>query len=233
MMNRTLIRKAYWGEERNGCDWREDFFNRNVALVYNLILRAVKDHYYAEDLTQDTFIRFFQNCHSIHTSEAGYLKAIAARLSIDFLRKKGRETPVYEHKDISDSRAEVAGIIINMECASRLTGALKGLDDYTRSFIVTLSEGFKLRDLSLIFNVTTSKIRSDSVRCRRKAIQALCSEKDMKSCFNEEETDFIDCYTHPYWSKKKVRDSKKLTDSDFTKIQKSVFTKIYCFYSPQ
>lgn len=233
MMNRTSIRRAYWGKEENGCDWREDFFNRNVTSVYNLILRTVKDHYYAEDLTQDTFIRFFQNCHSIHTSETGYLKAIAARLSIDFLRKKGRETPVYEHKDISDSKAEVAGIIINKECACKLTEALKGLDDYTRSFIVSISEGFKLRELSLIFNVTASKIRSDSVRCRRKALRVICNEKYMKNCFNEEKTHFIDSFTHPYWSKKKVRDSKKLTDNDFSNIRKSVFTKIYCFYSPQ
>ena len=51
--------------------------------VYKIILRYVKNHADAEDMTQETFIRAFQNLHQLKEPEKfpGWLRTIAENIS--------------------------------------------------------------------------------------------------------------------------------------------------------
>ncbi len=57
-------------------------------IFYN-ILAIVKDHLVAEDLLQDTFVRFLSNSHKIKPKESilGYLMVISKNIALDYLKK--------------------------------------------------------------------------------------------------------------------------------------------------
>lgn len=66
------------------------FYNKYCRLAYICILSIIKDKRDAEELTDDTFIKLFNNRHYISEKEniKYYIVTIAKNLAIDFLRKK-------------------------------------------------------------------------------------------------------------------------------------------------
>ncbi len=72
----------------------ETLVHRHKAKVYTTILLIVKDHFIAEDLLQDTFIKAIKTIKSGKYNEEGkflpWITRIAHNLAIDFFRKEKR-----------------------------------------------------------------------------------------------------------------------------------------------
>lgn len=68
----------------------EEVYHRYHAALYQNILRFTKDHTVAEDLVQDTFIRFWQKRSSIRADKslAGWLFVISYHFSVNWLKHK-------------------------------------------------------------------------------------------------------------------------------------------------
>ncbi|OJJ15065.1 RNA polymerase subunit sigma-24 [marine bacterium AO1-C] len=72
----------------------ETLVHRHKAKVYTTILLIVKDHFIAEDLLQDTFIKAIKTIKTGKYNEEGkflpWITRIAHNLAIDFFRKEKR-----------------------------------------------------------------------------------------------------------------------------------------------
>ena len=88
-----LIRKIEKGNEQA----MDQFVLKHYPKIYQYCLLRVRDHGYAEDLTQETFLKFFQAFERYkHYGKAlNYLYVIAGNLCKDHFRKEGR-MEVYE-----------------------------------------------------------------------------------------------------------------------------------------
>ena len=83
-----LIQKIKKGNEQA----MDQFVLKHYPKIYQYCLLRVRDHGYAEDLTQETFLKFFQAFERYkHYGKAlNYLYVIAGNLCKDHFRKEGR-----------------------------------------------------------------------------------------------------------------------------------------------
>ena len=76
-------------EKRN--DRLDDFFMEYRTMVIRNAYMYVKDYYVAEDICQETFIRFGKHMEDIPSEKVkGWLFCISERLAFDYLRKGGK-----------------------------------------------------------------------------------------------------------------------------------------------
>ncbi len=203
----------------------QNFFESYRGVVYCICFRYVKNHEDALDLTQKAFIKFFENYHHIRSSPPAYLKAIARNLSINFLKSQNG----VDMTDCMDSleSADKIGIITAQSLGGAAHSALQQLDEYCRTFIYYLSLGFKIREIAQIFKADEGKVRSDSARCRRKAIYALYLTMDSHDQFSDAECCFIEYYfKHAYWPKEKVKEKMGLSETDFIVMLGEILKKL-------
>ena len=83
-----LIQKIKKGNEQA----MDQFVSKHYSKIYQYCLLRVRDHGYAEDLTQETFLKFFQAFERYkHYGKAlNYLYVIAGNLCKDYFRKEDR-----------------------------------------------------------------------------------------------------------------------------------------------
>ncbi|MFL1671571.1 RNA polymerase sigma factor [Paenibacillus dendritiformis] len=73
--------------------------------VYSTAYMIIKDRHWAQDITQETFMKAFAQIHTLHDDSklGAWLQSIAARNSVDFLRKRGRWNDVASEDSVLDS----------------------------------------------------------------------------------------------------------------------------------
>ncbi len=85
-------------------------FRTHARIVLGVAFRILRERSQAEDVLQETFLRFIPMQNRVDETRgiSGLLARIAANLSIDILRKKGREAPL-EVNDVEsqDSASDV------------------------------------------------------------------------------------------------------------------------------
>ena len=93
----------------------EDFVRKYYPLILRYCHLHIQDTGYAEDLTQETFVRFFRTLHQYqhYGKAANYLYVIAGNLCWDYHRKQEEipveelpEQPIYQ-MEILDLRLDV------------------------------------------------------------------------------------------------------------------------------
>lgn len=69
----------------------DDFFRKYRNMVTKNVYSYVEDYYTAEDICQETFIRFRQNMDRVEPEKVKiWLFQVSKRLAIDYLRKGGK-----------------------------------------------------------------------------------------------------------------------------------------------
>ena len=86
-------------------------YDRYARVVYSLTLKVVRNQQVAEELTQEVFVRVWQQASTYHRDKgrfSSWLFGIAHHLAIDELRRwKARPQQVYENLDVPHSLLEV------------------------------------------------------------------------------------------------------------------------------
>jgi RNA polymerase sigma-70 factor (ECF subfamily) len=87
-------------------------YDRYARVVYSLVLRMVRNQQVAEELTQEVFLRVWQQAGTFHRERgrfASWIFGIAHHLAIDELRRrKARPKQVYDDPAASRSLIEIA-----------------------------------------------------------------------------------------------------------------------------
>lgn len=146
---------------------REDALEAFVRKYYPKILQYCRVHIadagYAEDLTQETFVRFFGSLdrYRHYGKAANYLYVIAANLCRDYYRKN-REIPVAELPE------EVPQASDTRELQMDVRAALEKLPEEIRAAaILYYIQGERQRDIARILGIRTSLVKYRIARARQ------------------------------------------------------------------
>lgn len=161
---------------RMGDDTAIDAF---VEKYYPKILQYcrlhIRDYGYAEDLTQETFVKFFRSLSDYrhYGKVANYLYVIAGNVCKDFY-KKVREIPMEENSEgASDHREQIDTRIAIETAINSLPTELK------ETAILFFLQEVKLKEIACILGIGLSLVKY-RIKKARELLQAALSEEEKK-----------------------------------------------------
>jgi RNA polymerase sigma-70 factor, ECF subfamily len=155
-----LIRKA----RRGDVEAYNLLISRWEKRVYNYLLRIVGDREEALDLSQDVFLKSYQNLRKLDDPArfASWLFRIAHNEAFSSFRKRRLERPVPEHLESTGEEAPMAGsAAFPIELSIAVTTALGKLsDDQREAVILKIYQGFKFEEMAEILSCPVSTVKS-------------------------------------------------------------------------
>jgi RNA polymerase sigma-70 factor, ECF subfamily len=191
--DRALIARAQAGDMAS---FRR-LVERHQRRAFGIALSLVRDENDARELVQEAFLRVFKNLGGFQggSSFFTWLYRIITNLSIDLIRKPGRQTvdleearldtddgadldlPLLSHFDGADP----ADVVRRREIAARLQTALDALPSYHRAVIVMREiDGLSYEEMSEALSVSKGTIMSRLFHARQKLQRALAD------CYREQ-----------------------------------------------
>ena len=191
--DRALIARAQAGDR---AAFRK-LVERHQRRAFAIALGLVRDENDARELVQDAFLRVFKSLGSFQgdSSFFTWLYRIITNLSIDLIRKPGRQTRDFDEAQLeldesSDldlpflSRldgADPAEAVRRGEIGERLRAALDALPSYHRAVIVMRElQGLSYEEMAQAANVSKGTIMSRLFHARQKLQRALAD------CYGEQ-----------------------------------------------
>jgi RNA polymerase sigma-70 factor (ECF subfamily) len=176
-----------------------DAFNvlvqRHERPVFNVALRLLRDVGLAEDATQDTFIRAWQNIGAFQTgSFRSWLYKIATNRAYDMLRASARrpagslEAELVEIEPIwtSGSGAEESpdAHALRRELAIHLERALTALPEEQRMVVLLVDvQGFDYHEVAETLGIALGTVKSRLSRARARIRQILADDAHARELF--------------------------------------------------
>ena len=156
-------------------------YRQRVFSFANYSLRARED---AEDITQDVFIKLWQNWQRIdHSKLNAWLMRVAHNAVVDHVRKhKKANEQVDDYAELEDQASEEysGGDLDDRAFKQQLMEAIKSLDDPFRSILVMRDiQGMSYTDIQQSLDISASQVKVYLHRGRRK----LRENKKLRSLF--------------------------------------------------
>jgi len=156
-------------------------YRQRVFSFANYSLRARED---AEDITQDVFIKLWQNWQRIdHSKLNAWLMRVAHNAVVDHVRKhKKANEQVDDYAEPEDQASEEysGGDLDDRAFKQQLMEAIKSLDDPFRSILVMRDiQGMSYTDIQQSLDISASQVKVYLHRGRRK----LRENKKLRSLF--------------------------------------------------
>jgi RNA polymerase sigma-70 factor, ECF subfamily len=153
--DRDLIAKARRGEV--------EAFNLLVSRwerrVYNYLLRLVSNREDALDLSQDVFLKAYQNLPKLDDAErfSAWLFRIAHNEAFSLLRKRRPEGELTREPSSSDPGARLLPIELSLAVETAL-GRLN--EDHREAVLLKVYQGFKFEEMAEILECPVSTVKS-------------------------------------------------------------------------
>ena len=156
-------------------------YRQRVFSFANYSLRARED---AEDITQDVFIKLWQNWQRLdHIKLNAWLMRVAHNAVVDHVRKhKKANEQVDDYAELEDQASEEysGGDLDDRAFKQQLMEAIKSLDDPFRSILVMRDiQGMSYTDIQQSLDISASQVKVYLHRGRRK----LRENKKLRSLF--------------------------------------------------
>jgi RNA polymerase sigma-70 factor (ECF subfamily) len=191
--DRALIAKAQAGDKAAFRALVERHQRRAFAVAFAL----VRDESDARELVQDAFLRVYKSLGSFEGTSSFFtwLYRIITNLSIDLMRKPGRQTVELDEARLEADDAgefdgslfgrvdgaDPAGVVRRREIAASLQTALDALPSYHRAVIVLREiEGMSYEEMAQAMDVSKGTIMSRLFHARQKLQRALAD------CYKEQ-----------------------------------------------
>lgn len=155
--------------------------NRHSPRVLSLAQRMLGSREDAEDVTQEVFLKVYQQAASWETGRAKFttwLHRVTLNQCYDRLRKK-RETGMAEPPDPQDDSPGPAGLLLASQRQLRMKAAVDDLPDRQRAAILLSHyEELSNTETANIMEISVEAVESLLSRARRALRQALTSERN-------------------------------------------------------
>ena len=163
-----LLRLAKGDQEALG-----ELYHRARASVYGLALSFLKRAHDAEDVTQDTFIRVWENAprYQPQGTPLAWILAVARNLSLMKLRERGK-TQDMEPEEWDRLAGE--NPLVTAEDRQVIQAALGGLSDEERQVVILHAvTGWKHREIADLLELPLSTVLSKYRRALQKLKETL------------------------------------------------------------
>ena len=133
--------------------------------VYNYLLRITGNREDALDLTQDVFLKAYQNLRKLDDPGrfAPWLYRIAHNEAYSMFRKRGPETNVDELKPEGTEASIMVGgsAVFPVELTLAVAAALERLSpDQREAVVLKIYQGFKFEEMAVILSCPVSTVKS-------------------------------------------------------------------------
>lgn len=165
-----------------------NFYNKHKTRLYNIALRITGDSFDAEEIVQDTIIKYLRtNSGMMSEPQArAWLTKACVRASIDMLRmRKGLKVKLekfVEQDDPQDCSQQWDELIEEEDPHDILEQVRRQLllmpDGYRAVLSLLLFEGYDYSEASDILGVEESTVRSQYLRGKRKLLAMIKDKKD-------------------------------------------------------
>lgn len=163
------------------------FYNRYKTRLYNTSLRITGDSFDAEEIVQDTIIKYLRT-NTAKLSEAqtsAWLTKACTRASIDMLRmRRGLKVKLekYAEEDSEEDSSQQWDSLLQSQSPQEMIGRIKRQmllmpDGYRAVLSLLLFEGYDYSEASQILEVEESTVRSQYLRGKRKLVEMIKNEK--------------------------------------------------------
>lgn len=149
--------------------------------IFNYIRRVVGGAPDAEDITQETFIKFYTHIGSLDPEKniKSFLFTIATRTAYDWLRKKQKQPKIFSFDD-TEFPVETIGDDSTYYNVERLTGleeALEKIKPQQKSILMLFyREGFSYQEIADIFNLPINTVKTHLRRAKQSLREELSSQ---------------------------------------------------------
>ena len=156
----------------------KDAFDKIYELTYRkiffIVLPILKDRSLAEDIIQDTYLKFLEKLYDYNAKNSlAYILTIAKNLAFNKYKKRKREIKVFESD--MDNFSFDTYLEISVENEELIKSALKELNNTERNiFLLHNLENLKHREIALILNKplgTVTWVYQQAIRKMRKHLK--------------------------------------------------------------
>lgn len=149
-----------------------ELYNRYSDEVYRFCLFLTGDRSLAEDIFQETFIKYLAK--NDHNSDVVNVKAYLITTAKHLYINKNRQTKFVNLENIEELISDDHKSIDNKELTDLIFNALELLDvQYKEAFILRVIEGLSYKEMAEIMNISWSGAQSRTVRAKEKIVNIL------------------------------------------------------------
>jgi RNA polymerase sigma-70 factor (ECF subfamily) len=153
--DRDLIAKA----RRGDVEGYNLLVSRWEKRIFNYLLRLVRNREDAMDLSQDVFLKAYQNLPKLDDPAkfSGWLFRIAHNEAFSLLRRRKPDGEI----DREPAAADSGGRLLPMELSLAVESALRRLsDDQREAVLLKVYQGFKFEEMAEILGCPVSTVKS-------------------------------------------------------------------------
>lgn len=150
--------------------------------LHYIAYSVTKDHFLAEDIVQETFIKAFKKIGTIEDIEkvGAWLSAIATRTAIDFLRFEKRKNLVLADESIMEQMTGHCATWMNTEkevdtllFKEDLSRSIEQLSsEYQAVLVLKVEHGLKENEIASLLHLKSATVKTRLYRARKKLKQA-------------------------------------------------------------
>ncbi len=152
----------------------EAFYRRTFAVAFNIL----RNRESAEDITQDAFIKAFQNLHQLKdkTKFGAWLAVIASNLARNYLKREKKviytaELPEIQGQNDNNDTAAEALHALELE---RVRQAVRELSpDHYQVIVLQFFDDLKIDQIAELLKVSPGTVKSRLFRARQKLAEVL------------------------------------------------------------
>ncbi len=157
----------------------EAYYKKTFAVVYNIL----RNRENAEDITQDAFIKAFQNIHQLkdQTKFGAWLAVIASNLARNFLKREKRidytdEELTPENSSETKDTEELALLSLEID---RVRQAIKALPpDHYQVVVLQYYYDLRVEEIATMLKISQGTVKSRLHRARQRLAKSLELESD-------------------------------------------------------
>lgn len=143
-------------------------FYQNYPTLCHVAYQYVMDQFIAEDIVQETFIKFWENNRSdLPDKEAGYYLTRAVKNnSISYLRKKVEHVSLYDNTgSVNELSDEDESEQLNRERIDQLETAIQQLPPRCKEvFLLCKMEQKKYREIAIMLNISVKTVENQMTK---------------------------------------------------------------------
>ena len=163
--------------EKNDEQSRHELFTEFYRRTFGIVYHILRNRENAEDITQDAFVRAFQELHRLREPAkfGAWLAAIASNLARNHLKREKRIVLIEDYETVfKDAAAGAEEQAIKVMDLAKVREAVKGLPpDQYQVLVLRYYYDLKVEEIAEMLKVSAGTVKSRLFRARQKISRTL------------------------------------------------------------
>ncbi|MBM6618886.1 RNA polymerase sigma factor [Bacillus suaedaesalsae] len=146
-------------------------YQQHYHTLYNAVHYIIKDHFLSEDIVQETFIKAYEKSETVKDEQkiGAWLKTVAKRTAIDFLRKQKRCSCDCLDEKLNIACEELTEKHVEWNCfKGEVEKEIRTLKKEQQQILtLKVNNGLKEREIASFLSLNPSTVKINTFRARK------------------------------------------------------------------